>query len=81
MAQAGAEGVPIVVKASPLGVELYEKWGFRSYERQDFDQLFETGGRGFHTLVWEPPGREGRWYERAKKKVEEEAAKKAAGKG
>ena len=29
-------------------------------------------------LVWEPPGMEGQWYDRAKRKAEEEKGKKAA---
>lgn len=58
--QAGNEGVPVIVRSSPVRVWLYEKSGFRSIEKQDFDQYFDPGGRGIHTLIWEPLGVEGR---------------------
>ena len=77
--QAAAERVPAVVKASPAGLKAYEQAGFRVLESLDFGAFnFNPGGRGVNTLVWEPPGMEGQWYDRAKRKVEEEKDKKAA---
>jgi hypothetical protein len=76
LAQAAAETVPIVViiviivivKSSPAGTKLYEQAGFRVFEKMDFGGSFDPGGRGINALVWESPGVEGRWYDRAKKK-------------
>lgn len=73
--QAAAEGVPAFVKSSPAGVKVYEQMGFRSFEQMDFG-VFNPGGRGMHSLVWEPPGMEGRYYDRAKRKIDEEKEKK-----
>ena len=78
MAQAQAEGVPVVMKASPNGVVFYEKvaaavvvgGGFRRLRREAFDAFFETGGEGYWQMVWEPEGGKGRWFERALEKVE-----------
>jgi hypothetical protein len=57
---------------------LYEQAGFRVFEKMDFGGFFDPGGRGINALVWEPPGMEGRRYDRAKRKVEKEKGKKAA---
>ena len=75
MAQARAERVPVVMKASPSGVAFYEKaageagpgtWGgFRRLRREAFDAFFETGGEGYWQMVWEPEGGKERWFERA----------------
>jgi hypothetical protein len=69
--QAAAEGVPIVVRSSPVGMWLYEKAGFQAFEVLGFEKYFETGDRGMYGLVWGSGGMEGKWYERAKKKPEE----------
>ena len=77
--QAAAEKVPAVVKSSPTGLKTYEQAGFRLLESLDFAAFdFDPGGRGVNTLVWEPPGMEGQWYDRAKRKVEKEKDKTAA---
>lgn len=79
LAQAAAEKVPVVVvKSSPAGIKLHEQAEFQVFEKMDFGGSFDPGGRGVNALVWEPPGMEGRWYDRAKRKVEEEKEKKAA---
>lgn len=54
MKQAQAENVPILMKASPKGVELYEKAGFMKVEKEDFTSHFETGGQGYWKMVWWP---------------------------
>ncbi|KAL9621903.1 MAG: hypothetical protein Q9160_003724 [Pyrenula sp. 1 TL-2023] len=75
--QAGMEGVPAVVMASPMGKKFYERGGFVPIERQrGFDELFECGEEGTWTLIWEPEegGKgegEGRWVERMRGKMEE----------
>ncbi|GAB7356033.1 hypothetical protein MBLNU459_g6651t1 [Dothideomycetes sp. NU459] len=51
--QAQLEGVPIVTKSSPVGVYLYEKNGFRSFERQRFEPFFDPGHKGMHSMIWE----------------------------
>ena len=53
MAQAQAEAVPIVMKASPKGVALYERNGFRRVRREEFGEFFDTGGEGYWQMVWE----------------------------
>lgn len=69
--QAAAEGVPAVVRASPAGNKVYVQTGFRSFEKIDFGGTFQSHGIGCHSLVWEPPGMEGKWYDRAKRQAEE----------
>ena len=63
--QATAENVPVFVKSSPNGVSLYEKAGFRSFEKIHFDTI-DLGEPGMQCLVWEPPALQGRWFDRAK---------------
>ncbi len=78
--QAKAEKVPGVVNASPVGFKVYEQVGFRSIERIEFSSVdpdFDPGKPGLHKLVWEPPGIEGHWHDRAKRKVEERRERKA----
>ena len=78
LAQAAAEKVPVIVKSSPAGIKSYEQAGFRVFKKIDFGGSFDPGGRGNNVLVWEPPGMEGQWHDRAKRKAEEEKGKKAA---
>lgn len=54
MSQARMERVPILMKASPAGLELYERAGFVKLEKEEFDMYFETGGQGFWKMKWEP---------------------------
>jgi hypothetical protein len=70
LAQAAAEKVHVVAKSSLAGIKLYKQARFRVFEKMDFG--------GINALVWEPPGMEGRWYGRAKRKVEEKKGKNAA---
>jgi hypothetical protein len=51
--------------------------GFRVFEKLELGS-FNPGGRGINTLAWEPPGMEGQWYNRAKRKIDGEREKKAA---
>jgi hypothetical protein len=44
------------MKASPRGVALYEKSGFRRLRREEFGAFFDTGGDGYWQMVWEPEG-------------------------
>jgi GNAT superfamily N-acetyltransferase len=59
MQQAQAEGVPIVMKASPKGVGLYERAGFRRLKKEGFGDFFEESGEGYWQMVWEPGGCQG----------------------
>ncbi|KAL1311491.1 hypothetical protein AAFC00_001615 [Neodothiora populina] len=52
--QAEMESVPIVTKSSPVGVYLYEKNGFQSFERQQLDTFFEVGHKGMHCMIRNP---------------------------
>ena len=52
--QAQVEDVSVLVKASPKGVELYEKAGFEKVEKEDFGVYFDTGGQGFWKMAWAP---------------------------
>jgi GNAT superfamily N-acetyltransferase len=61
--QAKAERVPCGVESSVAGLRLYEKSGFRKirdlrYGAQERESVPE--------MVWEPPGLEGHWFDRAK---------------
>lgn len=53
--QAKAEDVPIYLKASPTGIFLYEKMGFKSLGERDFSEFFDAGLKGMHDMIWEPP--------------------------
>ena len=76
--QAAAERVPAVVKSSPAGIKVYEQAGFRGFETLEFGSFNFGPGGGINVLVWEPPEMEGQWYDRAKRKVDEEKGKRAA---
>ena len=54
--RASLENVPIVTKSSPVGVYLYERYGFESYEQEGLKPWFEVGDKGMHLMVWEPSG-------------------------
>jgi hypothetical protein len=43
-----------------------------------FWRIFWSWQKRYHVLVWEPPGMEWQWCDRAKRKAEEEKGKKAA---
>lgn len=60
--QARTEHVPIVTKSSPVGVYLYERNGFKSFEEQHFDAFFDPGHKGMHSMIWEEPGAGKSWY-------------------
>jgi len=60
LSQAEAEGVPVVMKASPKGVNLYEKAGFRKWKREEYEEFFSTGKDGYWQMVWEPKVSAGR---------------------
>ena len=76
--QAGKENVPAIVSSSVIGYRTYEKNGFKPMKRFGFDQYFEVGGNGMWRLVWEPPGRQGNWLERAKEWEEDRKVREAA---
>ena len=75
--QAGKENVPAIVSSSVMGYGAYEKNGFKPMKRFGFDEYFEVGGRGMWRLVWEPPGRQGNWLERAKEWEEDRKVREA----
>jgi GNAT superfamily N-acetyltransferase len=75
--QAAAEMVPVVVKSSPAGIKTYEQAGFRVFEKLELG--FNPGGRGINKWVWEPPGMELQWHDRARGKVEAEKKKAVEG--
>jgi len=54
--QVQPEQVPVVMKASPTGVALYEKSGFRRLRREEFGAFFDTEGDEYWRMVWEPEG-------------------------
>ena len=69
--QAAAEDVPVYAQTSHAAVAVYERSGFRSVKRLRFGD-FELDGGGMHHMVWQAPGAEGRWFERAKEKADRE---------
>lgn len=69
---ATAEGVPVVVKSSPIGVRAYRRHGFRGIRVEGFYRFFDElrfGGEKHQEMVWEPQGREGEWYNAARAKA------------
>ena len=54
--QAQLERVLVVMEASPRGVALYEKNGFRRLRREEFGAFFDTEGDEYWRMVWEPEG-------------------------
>lgn len=65
--QAQAERVPVGVESSLAGMRLYEKMGFREFDNMRYG---EKEKETMPVMVWEPPGFEGHWFDRAKAAVD-----------
>lgn len=69
--QAQAENVPVWVQSSEVGRAVYERCGFRAFERLPLDEVegLVLKDQGMLRMVWEPSDR-GELWEKAKEAAE-----------